>query len=127
MADGEPTFSYPGARRSPPAGSASLRFAAAIVVLWGAAAAPARAEELWTARSGQTFLHFNVDLLRDLGIDVEVTAAPVAHAEELLLEEPSWAFAILPGSDLEFRTEHDIVLPQGSTGGSIRLGGATAP
>jgi len=126
MADGALIRPHSGDRRSPHAGSTSRRFAAAIVVLWAAAlmAAPARAEELWTARSGQTFLYFNVDLLRDLGIDLEVTAAPVPHVEELLLEEPSWAFSMLPGSDLEFRTEHDIVLPQGSTGGSIRLGGA---
>ena len=125
MAEGAP-HPHARARRSPHAGSWSRRFTPAIVVLSAATlmVAPARSEDLWSARSGRTFLHFNVDLLRDLGIDLEVTAAPLARPEELLLEAPSWAFPILPGSGLEFRTEHDIVRPRGSAGGSLRLGGA---
>lgn len=98
---------------------------AAIAVLLTAVSAvrPVEADELWTVRSGQTYLHFNVDLLHDLGIDLEVTGAAAARAEGLLLEEPNWSFPILPGSDLQFRTEHGIVLAQGSTDGVLRLSG----
>ena len=126
MVDGALTRLHSGARRSPHARRMSRLLAPALLVLSATAAIapPAPAEELWTARSGQTFLHLNVDLLGDLGIDIEVTGTPVSRPEELLLEEPSWVFRILPGSNLEFRAEHGIVLPQGSTGGSIRLGGA---
>jgi flagellar hook capping protein FlgD len=126
MADGALAHPHSSPRRFPRARRISRLVTPAIVLLSvsGSMAAVARAEELWTARSGQAVLHFNVDLLRDLGIDLEVAGAPVAHAEDLLLEEPSWAFPILPGSGLEFRAERDVVPPQGSTAGSLRLGGA---
>ncbi|MGH2650253.1 MAG: FlgD immunoglobulin-like domain containing protein [Actinomycetota bacterium] len=99
--------------------------AATGMILWAApcAVGPAVAEELWAVRSGRTVLHLNVDLLGDLGIDLEVTGAAPAHGENLLLEEPSWTFPILPGSELRFRSEHGIVLPEGSAAGAIRLGG----
>ena len=98
---------------------------AALIALLAAmiAGGPASAEELWTVRAGQVHLHLNLDLLRDLGIEVEVTGAPPAHQDGVLLEEPYWTFPILPGSELRFRTEHGIVLPRGSAAGAMRLGG----
>jgi flagellar hook capping protein FlgD len=96
-----------------------------VVVAMAAAGGVAGAEELWTVRSGHAFIHFNVDLLRDLGIDLEVTGATPAHGADLMLEEPCWDFPILPGSDFRFRSEHGIVLTEGNPGeGTLRLGGA---
>lgn len=99
---------------------------AAVVLVMAAMTAipPAHAEELWTVRSGYAVIHFNVDLLRDLGIELEVTGNTVADAEDVHLEDPSWSFPILPETNLQLRSEHGIVLAQGSEAGAIRLGGA---
>ncbi|HKQ57178.1 MAG TPA: FlgD immunoglobulin-like domain containing protein, partial [Candidatus Eisenbacteria bacterium] len=86
-------------------------------------AAPAAAEEKWAVKSGAATLAFNLDLLRDLGIEVEVTGASNADVEGINLDEPYWTFPILGSSDLQFRTSHSVVLPQGGTTGAIRLGG----
>jgi hypothetical protein len=84
----------------------------------------AGAVESWAVRSGHVHVAFNVGLLHDLGLDVEVTGAEPTPRGSVRLEEPHWMLAILPGSDLTFSTERGIVLPRGGTGGAIRLAGA---
>lgn len=108
------------------AGRPCLANAVALIALCALAVAPAGAEEGWSARTGRLYLHLNVDLLRDLGIEVTVTGAEVADAEQVLLEPPCWSFPILPGSDLRFRSEADVVTSRRSDGGTLRLAGAIA-
>lgn len=96
----------------------------AALVLAASTAGPARPEELWAVRSGQVFLHLNVGLLRDLGIEIEVQGAGSDAVEGLLIEDPYWTFSIRPGSDLRFRAEHGVVLPRSGEAGTIRLDGA---
>src|SRR5262245_1249310 len=83
----------------------------------------AAANESWEVRSGVVHLLFNVDLLHDLGIDLDVAGAEPASLDPHL-GKPNWTLAILPGSDLAFQTERGIVLSRGGTGGAIRLSGA---
>lgn len=92
-------------------------------IVASSAAVPARAEEVWAVRSGQVYLHLNLDLLRDLGIEIEVGGVGSDEVDGLLLEEPYWTFPIRPGSDLRFRAEHGIVQRSAETG-TIRLGGS---
>jgi len=67
------------------------------VILASSVAVPARADDVWAVRSGQVHLHLNVELLRDLGIEVEVSGAGSGEVEGLLIEEPYWTFSIRPG------------------------------
>jgi hypothetical protein len=84
--------------------------------------APSNAEELWVVRSGEAIFHFNVPLLRDLGIDLEVAGVGSDH-KEIIAEEPAWAFPIRASSDLQFLAEHGIALSPGSVTGAARLDG----
>jgi hypothetical protein len=84
---------------------------------------PAAADDAWAVRSGQMVMHFNVDLLRDLGVDLEVRGASEEHPDDIWIEHPHWSFPIMAGSDLRFRAEYDAVLPQGGNAGTVRLGG----
>jgi hypothetical protein len=119
------------ARSSPcrPHAGARLRaihriLVAAVALCAACAAGTAGAEEEWALRSGRVFLHLNVDLLRRLGIDVDISGAGGVEGEDYLLEEPCWVLPILPGADLRFRTESGIVEPRGSAAGSFRLAGS---
>jgi hypothetical protein len=79
-------------------------------------------DETWEVRSGVVHLLFNVDLLRDLGVDLEIAGAEPASRDPHLAK-PHWTLAILPGSNLAFQSEHGNVLARGGTGGAIRLSG----
>jgi hypothetical protein len=98
--------------------------AALVLGLASVAIAPAGAEELWQVRSGHVLFHFNLPLLRDLGIDLEVHEVGLVHDDERVLEEPTWSFPIRSASDLRIRTEHGIPRPPGGAAGSAGLGGA---
>jgi flagellar hook capping protein FlgD len=98
--------------------------AATMVLSLALGAGAAGAEDLWRVRSGQVTFHLNVSLLRDLGLELVEVESSASPAEELWMEEPNWTFAIREGSDLKFRTEHGIVLPNGLAGGAIRFDGA---
>ncbi|HYM82407.1 MAG TPA: FlgD immunoglobulin-like domain containing protein [Candidatus Limnocylindria bacterium] len=98
----------------------------AMIVALGATAgifAPAAAEESWAVRSGEATFHFNVELLRDLGVEFAVEGQAAKHRDDVTLEDPNWTFTIRKGTDLGFRAEHGIALPGGTTGGAIRLAG----
>jgi hypothetical protein len=103
--------------------SALLIAAIAVLVVGVPGTSRAAADESWEVRSGVVHLLFNVDLLRDLGIDLEVVGAEPASPDPHL-GKPNWTLAILPGSDLAFQTERGNVLSRGGTGGAIRLSGA---
>jgi len=109
--------------RVPALGSLLLRAAVAVLVAGVPANSRAAADESWEVRSGVVHLLFNVDLLHDLGIDLDVAGAEIASPDPHL-RKPYWTLAILAGSDLAFQTERGIVQSRGGTGGAIRLSGA---
>ena len=89
------------------------------------APAPARADDqVWEVESGRVIFHFNVPLVRDLGVELAVAAHPVADPGDVTIEEPQWAFPIRPESDFRFRAEHGVAMPGGSVGGSLLLDGS---
>ena len=101
-----------------------LAIAFAALVLLASLGRVAAAEEVWKVRSGQVVFHFNVALLRDLGIDVKVDGADaVSLGEEVMIEQPNWTFTLGKGSDLEFRAEYGIVEVSGARSGSLRTSG----
>lgn len=97
---------------------------AAVVILAALVAAPVRAEDRWTVRSGQVVFNFNVQLLDDVGIDLVVGAPTFEPNADFLVDEPCWAFPIRKGSDLGFRSEYGIIPPDGLEGSVLHLGGA---
>src|SRR5262245_911914 len=103
----------------------SVLLPAAIAASFVGVPATSRAapDESWEVRSGAVDLLFNVALLHDLGIDLEVAGAEPGSPDPHL-GKPNWTLAILPGSDLAFQSERGIVLSRGGTGGAIRLSGA---
>src|SRR5262245_19165707 len=99
-----------------------LAVAIAVLVAGAPATSRAAADESWEVRTGVVHLLFNVDLLHDLGIDLDVVGAE-PPARDPHLGKPNWTLAILPGSDLAFQTERGIVLARGGTAGAIRMSG----
>src|SRR5262245_7397874 len=100
-----------------------LAVAIAVLVAGAPATSRAAADESWEVRTGVVHLLFNVDLLHDLGIDLDVVGAE-PPARDPHLGKPNWTLAILPGSNLAFQTERGNVLARGGTAGAIRLSGA---
>lgn len=86
-------------------------------------ATPVAADELWAVRSGEVVFHFNVPLLRDLGIELTVEAEAGGYDGDIHVEDPHWAFPIRKNSDFRFNTAHGSVLGRGLVGGVIRLDG----
>ena len=111
------------ARKSLPNLRRIVPLAAALALFLGITVPPslARAEETWSVGSGRVIFNFNVPLLQDLGIDLTVSGVPLPDQEDLRIQDPRWAFPILPGSDFKIRTEHGIALPGGSIGGALAL------
>lgn len=98
-----------------------LCFALGMLVLSGGRAV---AEETWMVRSGQTTIHFNTPLLKDLGIEIQDVAGTLPRPDGLFMERPNWTFAIDASSDLGFRTVTGVPVPGGLTGGAIHHRGS---
>lgn len=86
----------------------------------------ASAEEIWQVRSGQTTLHFNVHLMKDLGLEiVDIQGnVPTPHDVGDFMEVPHWTFPIGSTSDLSFKVEAGIAVPGGIVGGAIHHSGS---
>lgn len=84
----------------------------------------AAAEEIWAVRAGDTSIHFNTHLLKDLGIEITDVSGALSRESVKPMEHPNWTFAIDGSSDLEFRTLAGVPVPGGIDGGAIRLRGA---
>ncbi len=83
----------------------------------------AQADETWAMRSGQSSVHFNTNLLSDLGIEISVTSKEALPATDPFMEEPNWSFRIEPGTDLAFLVEGGAPVPRGLVDGVIRQDG----
>ncbi len=103
--------------------TALLAVASALLSL---SASDASAEEIWAVRSGETSIHFNTRLLRDLGVEIDGVSGAVPAPAGLRMERPNWTFAIDDRSDLGFRTVAGVPVPGGLTGGAISHRGAFA-
>jgi hypothetical protein len=84
----------------------------------------ASGEEVWAVRSGRTTFHWNVNFMRDMGLNLTAVEETAPTPDEVFMEEPHWTLAIREDSDLRFRTETGIPVPDGLVGGAIRHDGS---
>jgi hypothetical protein len=90
--------------------------------------AGAVAEEIWTVGSGRISFHFNTNLMGDLGltlVDIDETAESPSELKSSI-EYPYYSFQVSAASDLRFRVDGNVVIPNGVVGGALRhTGGVT--
>ncbi|MGA8277011.1 MAG: hypothetical protein WB784_02280 [Rhodanobacteraceae bacterium] len=74
-------------------------------------------EQTWSAWGGELGLHWNTDLLSDLGLSLEAPAEPLAMTD---FRDHKW-FALRESGGLHFSVIHDAL--QAVTGGSVQARG----
>lgn len=91
-------------------------------------AASSMAAEVWQVTDGRTTVRLEEQLIRDLGlnvVDVDQTA-PNPSALDVQMEGPYVSFAVRRDTDLEFRVDGGILVPNGIEQGAIRHAGGFA-